>query len=132
MRLPHLTSLWPHLFTPFTQKMSEVLYIKHLEIDAQGCAWPCRLALRFQLPGPGRFRIRRAVDRLADCLDFFLVFGPSQGGSGNAHLPRLGIDLLHQHRAVLEQVPQELPRLIEGRIANRATTSFPSVDTSAD
>ena len=25
MRLPHLTSVWPHLFTPFTQKMSEVL-----------------------------------------------------------------------------------------------------------
>jgi hypothetical protein len=25
MRSPHLTSLWPHLFTPFAQKMSEVL-----------------------------------------------------------------------------------------------------------
>jgi hypothetical protein len=25
MRSPHLTSLWPHLFTPFAQKMTEVL-----------------------------------------------------------------------------------------------------------
>jgi hypothetical protein len=27
MRSPHVTSLWPHLFTPFAQKMSEVLDI---------------------------------------------------------------------------------------------------------
>src|SRR4029450_12155985 len=27
MRSPHLTSLWPHLFTPFAQKMTEVLFI---------------------------------------------------------------------------------------------------------
>ena len=35
MRLPHLTSLWPHLFTPFTQKMSEVLVIEEEIIPIQ-------------------------------------------------------------------------------------------------
>src|SRR5215831_3058541 len=34
MRSPHLTSLWPHLFTPFTQKMSEVL-TKRKNVDTQ-------------------------------------------------------------------------------------------------
>src|SRR5262245_9089914 len=29
MRSPHLTRLWPHSFTPFTEKMSEVLIIAH-------------------------------------------------------------------------------------------------------
>jgi hypothetical protein len=43
MRSLHLTSLWPHSFTPFTQKMSEVLLDKGLS--------KIKLALTCYTPG---------------------------------------------------------------------------------
>ena len=41
MRSPHVTSLWPHLFTPFTQKMSEVLITRVLHEHFAGSKVCC-------------------------------------------------------------------------------------------
>ena len=80
MRSPHLTSSWPPLLSPFTQKMSEVLFLSPfnslqknsltspdcIHVDHRAAWWQCWHA--FQQPTVGRGYLR-AADGSSLCTD---------------------------------------------------------------
>src|SRR4030095_2449520 len=77
MRSPHLTSLWPHLFTPFAQKMTEVLPIGFLEIEVTIEAGGNHKERHFQfkaLRGDRMNRLRQELfDQAPSCLNSFTM-----------------------------------------------------------